>query len=97
MLSMGCQVLKKDFKRRRLCMGYESRLVLILKSKRIDHEDTERESIIPEKKIEFSESDGSGELIDSAQSSSLNSPSPVEQVTNRVGGFAECLNQETIF
>uniref|UniRef100_A0A6N2N3K5 Cellulose synthase-like protein G2 n=1 Tax=Salix viminalis TaxID=40686 RepID=A0A6N2N3K5_SALVM len=30
------------------------------------------------------ESDGSGELIDSAQSSSLNSPSPVEQVTNRV-------------
>ncbi|CAK7327211.1 unnamed protein product [Dovyalis caffra] len=54
------------------------------------------ESFIPEKKIEFSESDGSGELIDSAQSSSLNSPAPVEEEMSRVGGSFEGLNQETM-
>ncbi|KAJ6988626.1 serine/threonine-protein kinase BLUS1 [Populus alba x Populus x berolinensis] len=65
------------------------------------------ESIIQDKKIEFSESDGSGDLVDSAKPSILNSPAPVKEEMSQVGdhigvnmsgvgGIVEGLNQVTM-
>ncbi|KAL9401392.1 hypothetical protein Peur_005241 [Populus x canadensis] len=65
------------------------------------------ESIIQNKKIEFSESDGSGDLVDSAKPSILNPPAPVKEEMNQVGdhigvnmsgvgGIVEGLNQVTM-
>ncbi|KAJ6430182.1 hypothetical protein OIU84_021567 [Salix udensis] len=47
------------------------------------------ESIIQDKKIDVSESYGSGDLVDSAKSSTLNSPAPVEEVMRQEFGGAE--------
>ncbi|KAI5580335.1 hypothetical protein BDE02_08G148600 [Populus trichocarpa] len=65
------------------------------------------ESIIQDKKIEFSESDGSGDLVDSAKPSILNSLAPVKEEMSQVGdhigvnmsgvgGIVEGLNQVTM-
>ncbi|KAJ6318711.1 hypothetical protein OIU76_014131 [Salix suchowensis] len=65
------------------------------------------ESIIQDKKIEVSESYGSGDLADSAKSSTLNSPAPAKEEmrqvgdhigvnTSGVGGIVGRLNQSTM-